>query len=86
MSVVVGGRIHTNDVLATRQLVLAGLGVAWLPSWVAAEDLRRRRLKRVLLGAHPPSVDVFALFHKESRGSGNVRAVLDHFSQALEAK
>ncbi|MGO9765957.1 MAG: LysR family transcriptional regulator [Myxococcaceae bacterium] len=86
MSVVVGGRIHTNDVLATRQLVLAGLGVAWLPSWVAADDLRRRRLKRVLGGAMLPSVDVFALFHKESRGPGNVRAVLDHFSHALEAK
>jgi DNA-binding transcriptional LysR family regulator len=82
-SVVPHGRVHTNDLLATHALVLAGLGVAWLPTWLAASDLRKGRLVRLLADAVLPTIDVYAMFHKHARGSAAVRAVLEHLTEGL---
>lgn len=82
-SVVPAGRVHTNDFFALRELVLAGLGVGCLPSWLAQEDLRRGRLVRLLTRATSPSVDVVAYYHGNSRGSGPIRALLDFLEPRL---
>jgi DNA-binding transcriptional LysR family regulator len=82
-AIVARGRVHTNDLLATRELVRGGVGVAWLPVWLADEDLRSGRLVRILPDAAPPTVEVFALYPRESRELPAVRAVLDHAIEGL---
>lgn len=82
-SIVVDGRIRTNNVLAMREAAVAGAGVAQLPLWLVAEDLRRQRLTRVLPRAVLPAVAVYGLFHHGSRGSARIRAVLDHLADVL---
>ncbi len=82
-SVTVDGRLRTNNLLAVRDAVVAGLGIGWLPSWLAEADLRARRLERVLDGAEMPAVDVYALFHAQGRAGGAVRAVLDCLASEL---
>ena len=82
-SVFVDGRMRTNNLLVVRHAVLQGAGIGWLPHWLVAEDLRKRRLVRVLEGAVQPSIEIFGLFHKQARGAGAIRAVLDYFTEAL---
>jgi DNA-binding transcriptional LysR family regulator len=82
-SVVVEGRVRTNNILAVRDAALAGVGVAQVPLWLVAEDLRKRRLVRVLPAAVLPVVQVFGLFHRGARSSASVRAVLDHLATEL---
>lgn len=82
-SVVVDGRMRSNNFLALRDAVVAGAGVAWLPGWLAEDDLRRRRLTRLLEGAVMSSVEVLGLFHTQARGAGAIRAVLDHLAAEL---
>lgn len=83
-SVVPRGRAHTNDLLTTHRLVLAGAGVAWLPTWLADEDLGNGRLARVLPEVTPPMIDVLAIFDKRTRGATAVALVVDEVTQALE--
>lgn len=84
-SVAVDGRFHTNSLLVVRGAALAGAGVAWLPLWLAADDLRDRRLVRVVPGAELRPIEVFALFHQQARGAATIRVVLDELAGALSA-
>jgi len=82
-SVTVDGALRTNNFLVARDAVLAGLGVGWLPEYVVAEDLRKRRLVRVLPGAELSAIELFGVFHRQTRGVAAIRAVLDHVARAL---
>jgi DNA-binding transcriptional LysR family regulator len=48
VSVRVCGPLQTNNTLALRDAAIAGLGIADLPSYLAAEDIRSSRLESVL--------------------------------------
>jgi DNA-binding transcriptional LysR family regulator len=82
-TVPIAGRLSTNSLHATRDAIVAGVGIAWLPLWLAEADLRARRLVRVLPAAKLAMVPIVGLFHKQGRGGGAVRAVLDHLEAAL---
>jgi DNA-binding transcriptional LysR family regulator len=79
----VDGAIRTNNMLAIRDAVVAGLGVAQLPLWHVAEDLKQARLVRLFAEAQLPIVEIFGLVHRESRSSSSVRAVLSHLENEL---
>jgi DNA-binding transcriptional LysR family regulator len=79
----VDGPLRTNNFLVVRDAVLAGLGVGWLPEYVVADDLRKRRLVRVLPGAALSAIELFGVYHQHSRGVAAVHAVLDHVARAL---
>jgi DNA-binding transcriptional LysR family regulator len=85
VSVVVDGRLRTNNLLLVRDAVVAGAGIGWLPSWLADEHLRARQLKPVLSGSKLPPVEVYALFHTHARGATAVRTVIDYFARKLAA-
>jgi DNA-binding transcriptional LysR family regulator len=74
--VIPSGRVHANDLFAVRQLVLGGAGVAWMPSWFVEDDLRRRRLVRLLPEVHLPTIDVFASYLRQSRTASALRTVV----------
>lgn len=65
------------------QLVLDGAGVAWLPSWFVEDDLRRRRLTRVLPDLQLPTIDVFAYYLRQSRSANALRVVVAALEQGL---
>lgn len=76
-SVLVEGRMQSNNVLALRHAALVGLGVAQLPAWLVCADLKARRLVRVLPQATLPVVTVWGLVHADARDSFALRAVQD---------
>ena len=39
--------VHLNDFAAKRTAILAGIGYGWLPDAMIADDLARRRLRRI---------------------------------------
>ena len=82
-TVEVDGRVRSTSVIALRQAVLAGLGVARLPRFIVEEDLRKKRLARVLETAAMPIVEIFGMFHAGSKGSAAIRAVLDFLHDQL---
>jgi DNA-binding transcriptional LysR family regulator len=77
------GRVRTNNVFSIREAALAGAGLARLPLWIVDEDLKRRRLLRVLPELSMPLIEVFGMFHKGSRGSAAIRATLDFLQEEL---
>ncbi len=82
-TVEVDGRVRSNNVIALRDAAVAAAGVAQLPEWIACDDLRRRRLVRVLPDLPLVPVDVFGIFHSGSRGSAAIHAVLDFLGDEL---
>ena len=82
-SVVVEGRLRSNNVLALREAALAGLGVAVLPRWLIVDDLKAKGLVRILEGAVLPTVSVLGLVHADTRRSNALRLVQDFLATEL---
>ncbi len=71
-------RLCSNASHLVREAAIDGRGVALLPDWFVAEDIRSKRLRRVL---RPWSTEVtrkYALYRASLRGDRRVRAVVDH--------
>ncbi len=84
VEVVVDGRLRTANLLALRDAAVAGLGVAQLPFGFVANDLRRKRLVKVLEGVMPPSGTLYGIYHRSARGSAAIHAFLDHLADGLQ--
>lgn len=83
VEVLVDGPLRTSNISARREAALAGLGVAQLPVSLVTDDLRRKRLQRVLDGVTPPGGMVYAIYHVGARGSPALQAFLDHVTAEL---
>lgn len=57
--------------------------MARLPLWVVDEDLRARRLVRLLPRVIMPAIDVYGMFNTGARGSPALREVLEFFQAEL---
>jgi len=82
-TVAVSGRARSNNVAALRGAALGGAGVALMPRWLVEDDLRARRLIRVLPNAKPPDVDVLSLTHTDTRHSRTLRLLQDFLATEL---
>jgi DNA-binding transcriptional LysR family regulator len=82
-AVVVEGRIRCNNMLIARDAALSGLGVAQLPRWLIARELKARRLVRVLESATLPTIHVLGLVHTHTRRSNSLRIVQDFLAAKL---
>jgi DNA-binding transcriptional LysR family regulator len=82
-TVTVDGRLRTNNILALRDAALAGLGVVQMPRWLVVEDLRRKRLVRILPDASLPTVSVLGVIHADARRTQSLRLVQDFLANEL---
>jgi DNA-binding transcriptional LysR family regulator len=87
-----GGRPHSVEPHAVArstafQVLLegarAGMGLALLPEWLVAADLREGRLREVLAGWETETVVLSALHRVDLRGSATVRAFVEHFREVF---
>jgi len=87
VAVPVRGRFQVNHTGMIRDAALAGLGVALLPLFAVADDLRAGRLKAVLEAWRvPPEVGIYALFPGGRHLPPAVRAFVDHLAKRLPAR
>jgi DNA-binding transcriptional LysR family regulator len=75
--------MKTNDTTLSYHAVHAGLGLAYLPDWLVADDLRRGDLEQVLPGFEAPTLTLFAAYTSRKYLTAKVRSFIDFFSAAL---
>lgn len=73
---------RSNALFALRQLALVGKGIALLPDWFVADDVKRRGLRILLPDWRTEAVNVSAVHRIEHRGAPRVRALVDHLREA----
>lgn len=56
------GRVSVGDPVIHRRLCLDGVGVAILPDWLTQEDIKKKRLLRVLPGWTPSPIELYVLY------------------------
>jgi DNA-binding transcriptional LysR family regulator len=82
----VAGRITVNHIGVARELVIGGVGLGILPNIMCQNDLRARRLVRVLTGWESPSLQVSATFLGKRKESRRLRAFLDFMETQLKTE
>lgn len=83
IEVVVRPRISVNDFPSVAQMVRQGLGIGLIASWVCYEDLRARRLVRVLEAHTPKEKSIYAVYPSRRLMSAKLRVFLDLLSEHM---
>lgn len=76
-------RLVVNDIDMVNEATLAGLGVGMLPASRCVEDIRMKRLVRVLPDWHMPAVPIHIVYPSSRHLSPKVRAFVDHMSESM---
>jgi DNA-binding transcriptional LysR family regulator len=77
----VSGSLRANNGDVLREAALAGLGLAYLPSFIVGRDLARRSLRAVLEDAVDRSTAIWALYSPTRHLSAKVRAFVDSLAE-----
>jgi DNA-binding transcriptional LysR family regulator len=77
--------LSVNDVDALHDAAIAGVGVAILPAYHCVDDLRAKRLERVLPDWDAASEPTHALYPSGRHLSPKVKALLDHIQKMTHA-
>jgi DNA-binding transcriptional LysR family regulator len=79
--VAVGGSFRSNSAEMLRAAALDGVGIAVLPTWAVAEELRSGRLRRVLTTWKAPVSAIYAVYPANRLMSMKVRAFVEHLAR-----
>ena len=86
----VRGRVNvvfsSNAPHALRELALAGAGLALLPRFLVADDLRRGALRHVLPAWQSESVTANAIFRSKHKEAPRIRMLVEHLRRAYAAE
>lgn len=78
-------RFRTNDGEQIRTAVLAGLGLAQVPHWLCARELKAGSLRRVLRRYEPSALQISAVRPASRRPATRVIAFIDFLAETLAA-
>jgi DNA-binding transcriptional LysR family regulator len=81
----VAAALSVNDLDILHDCVVRGLGVAVLPAYRCTDDLRAKRLERVLPEWSTPGTPIHAVYPSNRHVSPKVKALLDHLQQMTAA-
>lgn len=70
--------LQSNNETLLHQAALQGMGFAFLPSWLAADDLAGGRLERVLPHYPAQTLPLFAVYASRRHLAPKLRSFLDH--------
>jgi len=76
-------RLLVTDFDVLHAAVMAGLGIGLLPAFSSVEELRARRLERVLRGWNVPSTPVHIVYPSGRHLSPKLKAFIDHLQQRM---
>lgn len=79
----ISGTIVSNSAEVLRTSALGGVGIAMLPTWAVADDLRCGTLETVLPGWAPPASVIHAVYPDNRRMSAKVRSFVDHLARHI---
>ncbi len=81
LGIPVRGRLRFSSAVACLSAAEAGLGIAYVPSFVAADALRARRVQQVLGAFEPAPYGVHALYPHNRYLAAKVRALVDFLAE-----
>jgi DNA-binding transcriptional LysR family regulator len=76
-------RMTVNEVDIVRAMMTAGLGIALLPAFQCVDDLRARRVERVLSDWRAPSTPVHVVYPSTRHISPKVKTFIDHLQARM---
>jgi DNA-binding transcriptional LysR family regulator len=76
-------RMAASDMEVLHAVATTGLGIALLPAFLSVEDLRARRMERVLPDWSAPSIPVHAVYPSTRHLSPKVKTFLDHLQARM---
>lgn len=79
----VQSRITVDGAAAVRRLLLAGQGIARIPSFVVGPDLREGRLVPILTKFEPAPLGIFATYPQNRFLTARVRSLVDFAAKQL---
>jgi DNA-binding transcriptional LysR family regulator len=82
----VHGRLRTNTPTALRDLAIDGAGLAFLPNWLVAPALARKKLRRVLPDWSSLPITAWAIYRSELRGNPRLKAFLEAMPKRLASR
>jgi DNA-binding transcriptional LysR family regulator len=85
-AVTVAPRMTVSDIIAAREMAVAGLGFAILTHAVCEADVQAKRLMRVLPEWHIPPVEISATFLERRHMPLRIRAFIDMLAQAIDVR
>jgi DNA-binding transcriptional LysR family regulator len=77
--------LSVNDLDILHDAAIGGVGVAMLPAYRCVDDIRARRLERVLPDWEGPAEPVHSVYPSVRHLSPKVKALLDHLQQMRHA-
>ena len=86
ITVRVNGRMRTNNQEALVDAVLAGAGLAVLPTWLVQHALDGGRLRRVLAEFEAPRTPVYAVFPAHGPPPSKVRTFVEFLGELYRAQ
>jgi len=81
VSVPVQGNISANEASTLLRTTLAGAGVAMLPTYLAGAHVQTGELVRLLPGAEPRQLNIYAVYASRKHMPAALRAMLDFLVQ-----
>jgi DNA-binding transcriptional LysR family regulator len=84
VSVAVRGLVSTNNNEAVRAAALSGLGVALLPEYLVADDLRAGRLERVLPDHGSETLPAYIVYPSRRHLAPRTRVVIDFLIEEVQ--
>ena len=73
----VSGSLVATSPQVLLQAACAGVGYAFLPTWLTEDAVRDKRLVRLLKGWEGPAVSAYAVYRTRLRGSPAIRAFVE---------
>jgi DNA-binding transcriptional LysR family regulator len=74
-------RLSTNDTAVLRSAVMQGAGIGILPTYFVGQDLRERRLVRVLPDLEPETLGIHAILLSRQHQPLAIRLLIDFLAQ-----
>ena len=85
ISVPVGGSSRMNNSLALREAVLHGVGITRIPTFAVYDDIRDKRLVRLLSGYQTLEVSIYVVYPARRHLLPKVRAFVDFMAARIES-
>jgi DNA-binding transcriptional LysR family regulator len=83
VQVAIAPRLVVSDFELLASAALAGLGIALLPAFQCARDLRARRLERVLHDWDPPSTPIHIVYPTARHVSATLKSFVEHVQHRM---
>ncbi|EPK9867434.1 substrate binding domain-containing protein [Serratia marcescens] len=79
----IGKRLRTDNAFHLLAAAKAGLGLAILPAFIAADAIRAGELRIVLAAYSPDGGDISAVYRRSKRASPKIKALVDFLSEHI---